>query len=233
MVTLTFRAEISNEGLLSVDKSVLHRKDVISTKMVGYTETVLKSPKKSWKRKTSYLERWVGIWAVFWRKQRIWMWFHERSSSLPGKLKKEASGKAQWQGSVGYMTHGEAEWICCGHMEGRVNPGRDGQEESWCLVRLGSNSVNTARDKLSFSWVGLHKSTFPVLGTWSETTQMSRLTGHRLLPFSPSQLSSLPPPSKLVSSFEELHHLFGFQCHELSLSIPPREKWVHTVKQKS
>lgn len=47
MVTLTFRVEISNERLLSIDKSVLHRKDVISTKMVGYTETVLKSPKKS------------------------------------------------------------------------------------------------------------------------------------------------------------------------------------------
>lgn len=111
MVTLTFRAEISKEGFLSTDKSLLHSKDVISTKMVGYTETVLKSPKKSWKRKTSHLERGVGIWAVFWRKQRIWMWGHERSSSLPGKFKKEASGKAQWQGSVGYMRHGEeAEW---------------------------------------------------------------------------------------------------------------------------
>ena len=44
---MTFRAEISNEGFLSIDKSLLHRKNVISAKMVGYIETVFKSPKKS------------------------------------------------------------------------------------------------------------------------------------------------------------------------------------------
>lgn len=150
--------------------------------------------------------------------------------NLRKKLQARLSGRGVWatwdmvrrqNGSA--VATWRAEWT----------PAGMGQEESWCLVRLGSNSVNTTRDKLSFSWVGLHKSTFPVLGTWGETTQMSRLTGHRLLPFSPSQLSSLPPPRKLVSLFEELHHLFGFQCHELSLSIQPREKWVWTSGEVS
>lgn len=47
MVTLTFRAEINNKGSLFIEKYLLHKKDIISTKMAGYTETVLKSPKKS------------------------------------------------------------------------------------------------------------------------------------------------------------------------------------------